>query len=65
MGNHRVTIFVSDPTDEKFLSCAVEAKADAVVTGEKRHLLPLKSYQDIPIITPRECVEILQTLEAA
>lgn len=33
---------VSDPDDQMFLECAVAAKADFLVTGDKSHLLPLK-----------------------
>ena len=56
-----VTTVEADPTDNKFLACAVEAQADAVVTGDRKHLLPLKSFQGIPIITPRQCVEQLKS----
>ena len=45
-----------DPSDEKFLACAVEANADAIVTGDTKHLLPLKSFRSIPIITAKECI---------
>lgn len=40
----------ADPDDDIFLLCAVEAQARYVVTHD-RHLLALKSYQSIPIVT--------------
>jgi len=49
----------NDEADNRILACAVDAKADFLVTGDKRHLLPLKHYKDICIITPRECLDIL------
>ena len=43
----------ADPSDNKFLDCAVEGKAVAIVSGDK-HLLNLKAFQDIPILTPAD-----------
>jgi hypothetical protein len=40
-----------DPADDPFLSCAVAAGADYIVSGD-RDLLDLCSFRDIPIITP-------------
>ena len=55
-----VDVVAEDPDDNKFLACAVEAKADAVVSLDP-HLLSLKSFQGIPIITPQQCVEQLKS----
>ena len=38
-----------DPGDDKFISCAISASADWIVTGDK-DLLDLKKYQSIRII---------------
>lgn len=46
-----------DPTDEKFLSCALDAEADLIVTGD-RHLLSLESYAGIQIVTPRAFLDV-------
>lgn len=43
-----------DPPDNKILECAVEGKADYIITGDKKHLLPLKKFQEIPIMSPQE-----------
>ena len=45
-----------DPDDNRILECALEAQAQAIVTGDN-HLLHLKRFQDIPIITPRQFLE--------
>jgi len=50
-----VDVVKKDPSDNKFLACALEAKADAVVSGDK-HLKELGSFKKIPIWTPREAV---------
>lgn len=41
-----------DVSDVKFLSLAVEARADYLVTNDRRHLLRLKRYQHTKIVTP-------------
>lgn len=47
-----------DPEDNKFLACAVEGRADYLVSGDK-DLTDLKSYQDIPIVSPAAFLEIM------
>jgi len=42
-----------DTDDNNILACAVEAKADYIVTGDA-DLLELKKFRGIPIVTPRE-----------
>jgi putative PIN family toxin of toxin-antitoxin system len=41
----------ADPDDDMVLACALEARAAAIVSGD-RHLLSLGEYQNIPILTP-------------
>jgi len=53
----RVNAVRDDPDDSRILECALAAKADFVVSGD-RHLLRLRAYGIIPIVTPREFVEI-------
>src|SRR5271163_4624226 len=48
----------SDPADDKFLECAIEARADYVVTGNVRHF-PAR-FQDIRIISPRQFLTALK-----
>jgi len=43
---------LSDQKDNKYLECAVEGWADFIVSGD-RHLLNLKEYQEIKIVTPK------------
>ena len=42
-----------DPDDDKFISCAVDAKALFIVSGDK-DLLDLERYEDVEIITAAE-----------
>ena len=48
-----------DEADNRVLECAVEARADFLVTGDKRHLLPLKQYKGVQILSPRDCLDVL------
>jgi uncharacterized protein len=41
----------ADPDDDKVLECGVAASATHIVTGDRRHLLPLRSFQGIVIVT--------------
>jgi putative PIN family toxin of toxin-antitoxin system len=41
-------------SDNRVLECALEADADAIVTGNLKHIRPLKHYRGIAILTPRE-----------
>jgi uncharacterized protein len=49
----KLNIIIDDPTDNKFLECAIEGKADFIVSKDK-HLLKIKEYQGIKTITPEE-----------
>lgn len=45
-----------DAEDNKFLECAVEAKADYIISGDK-HLLELKELKGIKIVKTKEFLE--------
>lgn len=57
-GKTMVEIVKDDPDDNKFLACAVEGKAEYVVSGDK-HLLNVKEYNGVKIVTPKEFVGVL------
>jgi len=48
----------ADPDDDKVLECAVVGGATHIVTGDRRHLLPLGSYRGIPIVTAAHFLEL-------
>lgn len=47
-----------DPQDEIFLACALDGKADLIISGDK-HLLNLQDYQNIPILTAGQFLDKL------
>jgi putative PIN family toxin of toxin-antitoxin system len=49
-----------DPDDDAVLACALAAQADLVVSGDA-HLLDLKQFQGIRIVTAAQAVRIIAT----
>lgn len=56
--SQEVSVVTDDPDDNKIVSCALEAKADYIVTADQ-HLLKLIEVEGIKIVTVREFLEIL------
>ena len=54
----RLKIVEDDPDDNKFLECAKLGKVDFIVSSDN-HLLKLKEFEGIKIITPKEFVKII------
>lgn len=53
----KVTI-CADEADNRVLECAIEAKADFIVSGD-RHLIELKEFENIPILRPADYLKII------
>jgi len=45
----KLNVITADPDDNRILECAVDGKADLIVSND-HHLLDLKTYENIPII---------------
>jgi predicted nucleic acid-binding protein len=54
-------VIIADPDDDVVLACAVAARAEAIVSGDK-HLLDLKQYEGMPILT---AAQLLAQIEQA
>ena len=48
-----------DEKDNKFLECAIASKSDYIISYDK-HLLKLKEFKNIKIITPEEFLKTLK-----
>lgn len=48
----RATGATSNPFDEMVLECALTAGANLIVSGDKKHLLVLREFRGIPIVSP-------------
>ena len=53
-----ISIVKGSEADNRILECAVEARADFIVTGDKRHLLPLATFRGVKIVSPAEFLEL-------
>lgn len=52
-------IILEDPDDNRVLECAVSAQASYIISGDK-HLLGLRSYRGIQILSPIEFVTLFE-----
>jgi putative PIN family toxin of toxin-antitoxin system len=52
----------NDPKDDPLVATAVAGRADYLVTGDRRHLLVLREYEGVQIISPRDFIELLEAL---
>ena len=55
---------VEDPFDNFFLAMASHNNARLIISGD-RHLLDLREYQRIQIVTPSEACQVIETLLSA
>jgi putative PIN family toxin of toxin-antitoxin system len=58
-GRLMVQAVKDDPADDKILACAKEGQVDFIVASDE-HLTKLGSFADIPIVSPRRFLELLQ-----
>ena len=52
--SNRLKGVTADPDDDMVVECALVGDATHIVTGDQKHLLPLKNYQGILIIKPAD-----------
>lgn len=55
-----IGVIEEDPPDNRFLECAVDGGANFIVSGD-RHLLRLKAFRNIPILSPTDFLKQVQT----
>ena len=51
-GDMRIKAVSDEPSDDMVLACAVEGRADVIISGDQ-HLKALKMFRGIAIVTPR------------
>ena len=56
----KISVVKDDPSDNKILECAAEAHADYIVTYDARHLLKMKEFEGIRIISPAELLKLMR-----
>jgi putative PIN family toxin of toxin-antitoxin system len=55
----KIELIQEDPADNKFLECALDGKADYIVSGDS-HLLRIGQYQRIQIHTVRQFTKLME-----
>jgi uncharacterized protein len=48
-----------DPDDDAVLAAAKAARADLIVSGDRKHLLILKNFEGIPIVTAAQAIALI------
>ena len=56
----RISVVSAKDDDNRILECALAAQAEFLVTGDKKHLLPLGSYRNTRIVTPAQLLDHLR-----
>ena len=56
---NKVELIKEHPADNKFLECALAAKADYIVSGN-RHLLKVVSYKRIPVFSVSDFLALIE-----
>lgn len=56
---HIPRVVATDPDDDQVIAAAITAEADLVASGDRRDLLPMGSFANIPIVTAREAIDRL------
>jgi uncharacterized protein len=50
-----------DPDDDVVLACAVAAEVEVLVSGDRRHMLPVGEHRGVRILTPQALLAELAT----
>lgn len=57
----KINAVKDDPDDNIILECAVEGKADCIISGDE-HLLNMGEYHEIPIMPARDILKIIRKI---
>lgn len=56
MPNDIPQTIAADPDEDNILAAAAAGKADVIVSGDSKHLLPLKNWHGILIMSPHDFI---------
>lgn len=54
----KISAIKAKDDDNRILECALAAGARFIISGDRRHLLPLREYQGIKIVSPDEFLRL-------
>ncbi len=58
-GRLRLEVVKDDPTDDKYLECALEGQADFIISGD-HHLTDLRSFRGVRIVDPSTFLRLIE-----
>jgi uncharacterized protein len=58
-------VVAKDADDDHVIAAAVAARVELIVTGDRKHLLPIGSHRGIAIVTAREVVDRIEATRKA
>lgn len=58
---HVPRVIEHDVNDDHVIAAAVAAQANLIVSGDRKHLLPLGSHAGIAIVTPAEALRLIDS----
>jgi putative PIN family toxin of toxin-antitoxin system len=56
----RLAVIKACPPDNRILECALEAKANYLITGDKKHILPVKKIKETIILSPSAFCQLIE-----
>ncbi len=56
---NKVSVIIENDDDNRILECAIEGTVQYLISGDRKHLLPLKEYQGTKIISPSDFLKLL------
>ena len=56
---NKVSVIQEKDDDNRILECAVEGRVQYLISGDRKHLLPVKEYQRTKILSPAEFLKLL------
>jgi len=56
----KISIIKTKKDDNRILECAVDGSVQYIISGDKRHILPLKNFRGIKILSPDEFLRLLR-----
>jgi len=56
---NKVSVIKENDDDNRILECAIEGRVQFLISGDRKHLLPLEEYQGIKILSPAEFLKLL------
>ncbi len=59
----RVDVIQAEDADNQILACAVEHGADYLVTGDRKHLLPIGEFEGVKILRAPEFLAVLDAAD--